>query len=74
MFEQDLLGALAIEWYRTGEHFVEDDPKRVDVDFLAVFPFTDFGSHVMEGPDAFGLAGSSRGADVLRQAIVPDFG
>ena len=74
VFEQDFLGALSIEGDRAGEHFVEDDPHRIDVNLLAVFPLADLRGHVVKGSDAFGLASATRSADVLRKPVVADFG
>lgn len=73
MLQDDLLAALAIKRYDTGQHFIENDTERVDVDLFAVLSLANFGGHVVECTYALGLAPSAGRADVLAQTIVANF-
>ncbi len=55
-----------------GQHLAQHHSQSVDIDFLAIHPFADFRGHVMEGPNALGLATAAAAGDVLREAIVAD--
>ena len=72
MLEYDLLAALAVKRNVAGQQFIQDDPERIDIDLFAVLTFSDFGCHVVECTNAFGLATAPRCANVLRQSVIAD--
>ena len=55
MFHDNLLSAFAIKRDVAGQHFKQDDSQRVNIYLFSVDAISDFGCHVMEGPDGFGL-------------------
>ena len=65
MLHQHLPHRFALEGNSPREHLVEDDPKSVDVNFLAVAPIGHFGRHVVNGSDTLRLAASAAARDEL---------
>ena len=72
MLHQDLAGTLPIKGYSPRQHFVQDDPRRVDVDLLVVIPRGDLRGHVVDRSHALRLGRPLAAADELAQAIIAD--
>jgi len=67
------MSRLALEWRTPGQHFVKDHAEGVEIDLATVLAVADFGSHVVAGPDAFGLTAPFGIRNELRQSVVADF-
>jgi hypothetical protein len=73
MLHQNLGGTFPFKGDFPDEHFVEHHTGGVDIDFLSVATTRDFGGHIVDGADAFGLGAATAGSDEFGEADVADF-
>ena len=70
---EDFGGGFSCEGDVSGEQFVEDNGRAVDIDFGPIFASRNLGRHVVDRADAFGLSSSLAGGDDLGESDVTDF-
>ncbi len=72
VLHQHLGGGFPLERHPAGDHLVEDDPHRVDVDRLVVLTGGDLRRHVVAGADVLGHPGVVAMVERLGEPVIAD--